>query len=146
MFLTHLSKLDRATSSPQTAATKSAKKTSELPAPVFEFYDRLKEEQVTVPEYDTPEAQAAAKQTHEYFLQVASFRNEKDSESLRARLILMNMEAKVESSTLQSGDKWHRVIIGPYQSKSRLAKARGTLVSNGLEYLTLKRPLTTHAK
>ena len=75
------------------------------------------------------------------FLQVASFRKHADADKARANLILLNMNANIEQSTLQSGTTAYRVIVGPYTSKSKLAKARDTLVSNGFEYLTLKRKI-----
>lgn len=146
MFLVHLSELkkqgvpDKETPA---AAKKSStkeeitKKGTEL---IFEFYDKLKEEQVSIPDYETPE-EKAAQATHHYYLQVASFRRNEDADKARARLILLNMDAAIEKSTLQSGADVYRVIVGPYQSKSKLAKARQTLVSNGFEFLTLKRKI-----
>lgn len=144
MFLVHLSQLKNVQpSAKQPAAAQKAAPTKPKPAnkPVFEFYDRLKDEQIKVPKYEKPTEANSASQTHAFYLQVASFRKEEDADKVRAKLILMNMNASIENSKLQSGETRYRVIIGPYTSKSKLAKARDTLVSNGFEYLTLKRPL-----
>ena len=158
MFLVHLSELkkagvgddqnsERQTKSDTASKPKSGGESSEPETKeespselIFEFYDRLKEEQVTVPDYEQPQ-ERAAQITHHYFLQVASFRSHADADKARARLILLNMEASIEKTTLQSGATMYRVIVGPYTNKSKLAKARETLVSNGFEYLTLKRKI-----
>lgn len=152
MFLVHLSELkrsgmgaDNSPSQPKHAEQPEKKSTAEnlkeeASELVFEFYDRLKEEQVAVPEYEKPEARHA-EQTHHYFLQVASFRKHDDADKARARLILLNMEASIEKTTLQSGSTMYRVIVGPFPTKSKLAKARQTVVENGFEYLTLKRKI-----
>jgi len=112
----------------------------ETQKPTFRFYEDLKKEQVTVPDYDTP-SERQAEPTHHYFLQVASFRKKDDADSARASLILLNMDAQIEKSKLSSGTTAYRVIVGPYSNTSLLAKARQTLVSNGFEYLTLKREI-----
>ena len=143
MFIAQLSKMKQAqeTSAGPVAESKQASEEKEKTfMPVFEFYESLKKDQVEIPDY-APPSEADLKPTHEFFLQVASFRRESDAESTRARLILMNMNTHIEKSRLQSGGSTYRVIVGPYQSKSKLAKARQTLVSNGFEYLTLKREI-----
>lgn len=153
MFLVHLSELKRkgigaespskTTTTDQNKAHPEKRKKDEKSGDnelIFEFYDRLKQEQVTVPDYEKPEV-IAAQATHHYFLQVASFKRHNDADKARAKLILLNMNANIEESTLQSGATAYRVIVGPYENKSKLAKARETLVSNGFEFLTLKRKI-----
>lgn len=152
MFLVHLGELKRKgigagqlkesvelsdNKSESTETKDQDKSKSEL---VFEFYDRLKDQQVTVPEYERPDP-SNQNASHHYFLQVASFRRHEDADKARAKLILLNMSPDIEESTLQSGAAVYRVIVGPYTNKSKLAKARQTLVSNGFEFLTLKRKI-----
>lgn len=147
MFIVHLSELKKTqtaptetASEPTPSAQKKDEKEEKVFTPVFEFYESLKKDQVEIPDYAPPKEEDI-QITHEFFLQVASFRRESDAESARARLILMNLNANIEPSKLQSGATTYRVIVGPYTSKSKLAKARQTLVSNGFEYLTLKREI-----
>ncbi len=147
MFLIHLADLkgQQGSSAPASKEEKPAKKEAveEKPTlPVFEFYDRLKSDQVEIPDYEPPREPTAEEMDHEFFLQVASFRRQEDADKVRAQLILLNMDANIETSKLQSGDIRYRVIVGPYHSKSKLAKARQTLVQNRFDYLTLKRPRT----
>lgn len=151
MFIFHLNGLKDTQGTPpakQKSSSNNKKSVEdtvqEHAAPLFEFYERLKNEEVEVPEYPSQQEAAKAqqaKQTHHFHLQVASFAHKKDAEKLRVNLILLNMEARIEASKLESGAIRYRVIVGPYVSKSKLAKARQALVSNGYEFLTLKRPI-----
>ena len=65
--------------------------------------------------------------------------NAEDGDRLRAQLILMGLDARVEAITSANGDVWHRVQVGPFEDRSQLAKARGTLIDKGIDTLLLKR-------
>ena len=139
MFLVRLSETDIPRGKVQTADKPTA---VEQQQPRFDFYDLLKEIEVEVPEgaggQETESSQIESDSV-EYILQVASFRGANDADQLRAELILLNLEARVEQVKIRNGETWHRVLVGPFQSRSRLAKARSTLVSNNHEALILKR-------
>ncbi len=75
----------------------------------------------------------------EFILQVGSFRRATEADSLRAQLLLLNLDAYTEQVTLNNDETWHRVIVGPFSNQSRLASARSTLVSNDYHALVLKR-------
>lgn len=124
----------------QTDNTANTAQDSESSKPIFSFYDDFKKEQVHIPEYETPQ-QSNETATHQFFLQVASFRRKDDADALRAQLIISNIDAQIEKSKLSSGTTAYRVIAGPYPNKSRLAKARQALVTNGHDPLTLKREI-----
>ena len=62
-----------------------------------------------------------------------------DADRLRARLILMGLEARMEQVSAASGDIWHRVQVGPFSDRSKLSKARSMLISEGIDTLLLKR-------
>jgi cell division protein FtsN len=72
-------------------------------------------------------------------LQVGSFKSNRDADSLRARLLLLNLNAKIEKVSPRKNETWHRVIVGPFSDRSELADARGKLASNGIDSLLLKR-------
>ena len=140
MFLVRLSETDlsRTPTQPPDKTVESDNKQQ----PRFDFYDLLKEIEVEVPEIDAAQDVEETKTDTdgvEYILQVASFRGENDADQLRAELILLNLEARVEQAKIRNGETWYRVLVGPFQSRSRLAKARSTLVSNNHEALVLKR-------
>ncbi|VUD40745.1 Cell division protein FtsN [Thalassocella blandensis] len=143
MFLVHLSEVNTKVTD-TTASSGKEVKTEDKPkqSPRFDFYDLLKETQVSVPE-TSQEIKKAVEQkpaeNTEFILQVASFKSQEDAERLRAELILLNLEAKTEQAKIRNGETWHRVLVGPFTSHSKLAKARSTLLSNNHEALVLKR-------
>lgn len=123
--------------------TRAETREEKVPKPRFDFYKLLQESEVIVPA--TEPAQTVEKITEaqpdsmEYILQVGSFRNEVDADKLRAQLILLNLDARIEKVTIRNGELWHRVIVGPFQDQSRLSSARSTLVANQYNALMLKR-------
>ncbi|WP_066960144.1 SPOR domain-containing protein [Microbulbifer sp. Q7] len=143
----------------QTQAVKRAEKpVAQQPAageskPRFDFYKLLEENEVKVPEpknqqvrvrdgeqksSETPE-RVEPKSDLVYILQAASFRDKDEAERLRAQLMLANLDVKVESATDSRGT-WHRVLVGPYTNRSKMAAARGVLAEHRLMPLVLKRP------
>lgn len=114
------------------------KKANSQPAPKFDFYEILEKDEVKVDVSASPQVKPLAND-QEFILQVASFRNEEDADRLRAELILLNLDAKSQKAVLDNGDVWHRVMVGPYSSQSKVASARATLLSNKHDALLLKR-------
>jgi len=124
-------------------------------APRFDFYTLLQENEVSVPppktarpaqrngsdsgSKDAPAQTATADPAQVYILQAASFRDAAEAERLRAQLTLANLDVKVETATDSRGT-WHRVLVGPYSNRSRVAKAREVLADHKLMPLVLKRP------
>lgn len=108
------------------------------PQPRFDFYEILKEQEIKV-EDRSAEIEAATPDNLRYYLQAGSFRNASDAESLKAELLLINLPANIEAKTNDNGTTWHRVIVGPFKSRSKMAKARSTLASKQLNPLLLKR-------
>ena len=118
------------------------------PATKFDFYTVLPEREVIVPNEreaikpaDKPKTaaeQAAATETEEpLFLQVGSFRAAPEADKRRAQIILLGLDAKVE--TVQAnGDTWYRVQAGPFTSREKLSKARNQLSAQGIESLLVK--------
>lgn len=118
---------------------------SDIPKPRFDFYKLLQESETIVPasETNSPEDKPAAEQdTTEYILQVGSFPAAVDADKLRAQLILLNLDARIEKVEIRKGEVWHRVVVGPFASQAALTKARTTLVNNQYNALVLKRAKT----
>ncbi len=125
--------------------------------PRFDFYTLLKESEVFVPEVEEPPLVKAALPTdpakrkddekvpaeksspYEFILQTGSFRARGDADSLRARLLLLNLKATVESAGTKPGEVWHRVMVGPFTSQETLARARTALQQNGVDSILVKR-------
>lgn len=149
VFLVNLSKVEDApesrlpfiTDAPakQVAPQKPAVEKPESP---FSFPELLRDAEIKVPEGESGSANTAAKAPdYEYSLQVASFKDLRDAEQMRAELILLNMEAKIEQATVRENETWHRVVVGPFTSRSKLSKARSTLISNNYSAQVRKRSI-----
>lgn len=117
----------------------------------FEFYRLLKDDEVpvTLPKLPKPNARdqgvpsdspvlpsAGAK----WMIQVASFSKVGDADRLRAELIINGL-TETHLSTVELGDRgtYHRVMVGPFDNRSRLNKAQDILV--GLNHEVIVRTL-----
>ena len=157
VFLMHLADLPVKTppkladASPHNEQTKSSSPTNgpatgepEPPSqkPRYDFYRLLKENQAPVPaKTESPgntNPPIASNVDGSFILQVASYKTPEDADQLRAKLLLLNLDAKVETVTLRNADVWHRVLIGPIKGHAELTKARTILSENKYEALVLK--------
>jgi cell division protein FtsN len=108
--------------------------------PRFDFYTLLRDSEVLVPDVEQSPPRGGSQTDDEVFLlQAGSFRSKGDADSLRARLLLFNLDAHIETTGSRTSDTWYRVIVGPFNSRSRLAGARAKLLQNGIDNLVLKR-------
>ena len=135
IFLVNRSDSPLAAKAPDKAVSQSPEENPSSPR--FDFYEILKEREVTVPDR-SGEVEAAVKTDVELFLQVASFRNASDADELRANLLLQNLDAFVERVE-RNGNQWHRVVVGPFASRSRMARARSDLASQEFNTLLIRR-------
>jgi cell division protein FtsN len=106
----------------------------------FTFYARLPEQNVTV-DVDPADVARARKSESmdQYLLQAGSFRQEKDAQRRRAELLLLDLSPTVQKTDGKNG-RWYRVYIGPFETRSKLNKARSLTAQQGIETLMLKRP------
>jgi cell division protein FtsN len=86
-----------------------------------------------------PEKTTKPKQV--YVLQAGAFRKAEDADSVRARLLLLNLTASIEKVTIKPGDIWHRVLVGPFNDTQTLTEKRRILQSNGIDSIQVKRTL-----
>ena len=136
-------------------AENSQQSSAEEPSPVFDFYTVLPESEVILPSEAEeksappkpavttakPSAKPAAKpQTKpgKYLLQAGSFRSASDAEKLRVKLLLSGQDARVVKVTVGTGETWHRVQLGPYETSESIDQARGVLAEHKIEGLLLK--------
>lgn len=143
-FLVFLGGVDSGASTNQSAGKKEvpkpARQVKSSSETQFDFFTLLPEREVIVPEEQPRDEPADAEQYH-YILQAGSFKTNADADRRRAELLLLGLEAKIEA-VQANGDTWHRVYVGPFTSRSKLSKARSTLISEGIETLLLKRKIT----
>ena len=128
---------------PATEPEKPVQSEPKTPKPRFDFYKLLQESEQIVPATETMGEAEKTPETPanniEYILQVGSFPNQTEADKLRAQLILLNLDAHIESVEIHKGEIWHRVVVGPFGSQEKLASARSSLVANQYTALVLKR-------
>lgn len=110
--------------------------------PDLEFYEYLPQAEVEV---NVVPVEVASVSTAEeanpttYLLQAASFLDPNDAEALRARLILMNLDARIQPTTL-SGRTWYRVQAGPFVGRARTEAAENLLRQNNIDPIRMRIP------
>ncbi len=131
------------------------------PTPVFDFYTVLPESEVILPVEEpepeqrnrsskpentksgTAKPQVAtkakpAKKKYKYLLQAGSFRSSQDAERLKARLLLAGQAPRVVKVTIGSGEAWHRVQLGPFETSKSIDQARKVLAEHKIDGLLLR--------
>ena len=72
-----------------------------------------------------------------YILQAGAFGGSGDAETVKAKIAMLGLNARVESAQI-SGKTVYRVRMGPYGSASELADAKAKLASGGLPAMAVK--------
>jgi len=123
----------------QTVQNEPTATETEPPKPRFDFYTLLPEQTMDI-EVDPVETAVAHsnKPTEFYLLQAGAFKQREDAESRRAQLLLLNLNPKIEETNGDNG-RWYRVYLGPFQSRSKLNKARSLTAAQNIDTLLLKR-------
>ena len=84
-----------------------------------------------------PRVEPALPPGERYILQAGSFRGFEDAQSRRAQILLLGLDAKVESVEA-NGDRWHRVYVGPFSSHNTLSSARSKLINESIDTLVVR--------
>lgn len=130
-------------------ATDSGVEDAALPSVDFEFMYRLPRERVVTnveplhrpSDSVAPVVDAVNPDGMEYLLQAAAFRGRNDADAMRARLILAtNMTAEIESARDSAGGTWHRVLVGPFDSRAEMQRTLATLQEMDVSPVALERP------
>ena len=108
--------------------------------PDFQFPNLLKGGEINIPRTE------ANKKTNtnividsSYLLQVGSFKNVDEAETLRVNLLLLNLPVFIEPFKTSTGGRLHRVLVGPFSNNKDSSNARKKLMENNLDSLLLKR-------
>jgi cell division protein FtsN len=109
------------------------------PSPTYEFYELLPEQEITV-EVDPAELPKPRSESDQprYLLQAGSFRQAADADRRRAELLLLGLDPRVEETTGSTG-RWFRVVIGPFESRSAMARARSLTAQQDIDTLLMQR-------
>lgn len=110
--------------------------------PRFEFYTKLPEIEVIIPESEIAERRRKEKsgtaEKRQYIIQAGSFRQFKDADRRKAGLAMIGEEARIEKIQIGS-TKWNRVIIGPYSSMRKIDGIRSRLRKNRIDSVVVIR-------
>jgi cell division protein FtsN len=116
---------------PSTAGTAES-----TPQPSFTFFNTLEDESFSL---DTGRSvETGPSEYRQYVLQAGSFRAIADADRRRGELALLGLESSIEQMNTDTGS-WHRVYIGPFDSRSAMAKARALTAQSDIDTLLLKR-------
>lgn len=77
----------------------------------------------------------------QFFLQAGSFRKKSEAEKVRAQIILLGQDVRVENVTVREED-WYRVLVGPFANREQLGQAQKTLSASGYNNLLLQQRQT----
>ena len=89
------------------------------------------------PTPSAPVASAESTDDARYILQAGAFGASGDAESVKAKIALLGLSARVESAQI-NGKTVYRVRMGPYGSAGELAEAKRKLGSGGLPAMAIK--------
>lgn len=127
----------------QAAAAAAARGDDSLPAPIADVPAAAPTAAPTAPAPTNapaaPAATAAADAPGDarYILQAGAFGASGDAETVKAKIAMLGLNARVESAQI-SGKTVYRVRMGPYGTASELADAKSKLSSGGLPAMAVK--------
>jgi len=116
--------------------------------PHFDFYTILPELEVAIPDQElatqkkqsrtSAPSPAVAQADGSFTLQAGSFRKLDQADKLKARLALQGVIANIQTVTINDGDTWHRVRIGPTPNLAQLNQTRKRLSDIGVATIVVK--------
>ncbi len=151
---------------PKTASPAVVVETKPERSATFDFYNLLPEQEVKVPAVEeqatlatiepklvptptptatlnAPPAASSPPAAHTaepltYRLQLASFRNYKEADSLKAQMALNGVEVEIEAVTVGPNDTWFRVQTLPYPNRDSAESARQQLQAQSIQSMILE--------
>jgi len=94
---------------------------------------------VVVPEEDPRKpATPTSNSPGTYYLQVGAFRQMPEADSRKAELAMLGIVSSIQTVTIDPGNTWHRVRIGPVKDMRQLDRTKRQLQENNISFVTLK--------
>lgn len=104
----------------------------------WDFYDMFPKSEVPVVEaYGKDGKKTEAPAADRFVIQAGAFKTASEADQQRAQLILLGMEPFIKES-VQDGVTWHRVMIGPIDSRLEVERQRRKLAEANIASLTLR--------
>lgn len=112
--------------------------------PEFDFYTLLPESEIIVADRSTDAASKGVSVPEPtppsvLLLQAGSFRQIADADRRRAEILLLGLDASVETVTVNGSETWHRVHVGPFASAEALGQARRALMEQQIDALEISK-------
>ncbi|WP_344806979.1 SPOR domain-containing protein [Allohahella marinimesophila] len=108
----------------------------------YDFYKMLPEAKV-IPQHVPEYVPKAPDPSVVYILQTGSFRSHADAEKQKATIAFQGMQAHIEQTNTADNGIWYRVIVGPFQSRSKMNRAIDSLVRVRIQPLVRKKKIET---
>lgn len=108
----------------------------------YDFYTILPQAEFVIPDYEVKtrkreERVGKAKAGVKYSVQAGAFRQHKDADSLKAKLLMMGFSPKIEKAIIGSVT-WYRVKMGPYNRLASVDAIQSRLKSNKMDALVIE--------
>ena len=123
----------RARQAQRDATAPAAEPDNALPAPIGEPATASAPPPVAAAPASNADNPGAAR----YILQAGAFGASGDAESVKAKIAMLGLNARVESAQI-NGNTVYRVRMGPYGTASELADAKAKLAGGGLPAMAVK--------
>ena len=105
----------------------------------WDFWEMFPNSVVPVVEEYTKTGKKVAVDNSRWALQAGSFKDAIDADELRATLILLGLDVSIQEVEV-SGTKWHRVIVGPFDSQLEHNRAQDKLAQAEISSFPMKIP------
>lgn len=97
----------------------------------FKFHSELENKVVEVPKQEITSTKP--KKPQRYIMQCGSFKKRASAEKLKAQIAMSSgFTASIKATKEKSGTTWHRVSLGPYDSKRSAERDRHQLERNNI--------------
>ena len=104
----------------------------------YDFYEIFPKAEVPIVEEYTPDGKRViVADNYSYVLQTGSFKKIEDANRRRAEVILLGLQASIKEVN-NKGTVWHRVLVGPMNSKLTLDRTRTRLAAANIESIQLR--------
>lgn len=105
----------------------------------WEFWEIFPRSEVPVVEEYNQDGEKVQTDQYLWILQAGSFREANDADELRARLLLLGLDASTTAVELNK-ETWHRVIVGPFESELDRNRAQDRLAQAEVRAMPVRIP------
>ena len=103
----------------------------------WDFYEIFPRSVVPVVEEYNAEGEKVETDQYSWILQAGSFQDPDDADEMRASLLLLGLEVTTTAIDV-NGSKWHRVIVGPFDSEVERNRAQDRLAQAEIQSMPVR--------